>query len=297
MTVSLQVMIPTAGRPQLVQRTLESLTECTKPVGYLGARVIENGPASGARQVVAEFSDSGKTTYEHFAMPGKSGALNDALQDVVDDTLIVFFDDDVRISADTLMAYDCAASKSPLGYFFGGPTGADYDKPPPPWLVEHLPASARGWSRSEPGPVKLPVFLGFNWAAYAGDLKRIGGFDTRFGPGNATIATGQETDAQSRLLEVGLTGVYVPDAMVWHYVPTQRCSTSFAIERQRRNAFHYGMREPVDLRERVRWRINWMRAFRRLALGVWRGPQWRTAARIEMARYAGFLDGQRSLRR
>ena len=67
-----------------------------------------------------------------------------------------------------------------------------------------------------------PDFLGFNWAASASDLIRMGGFNEERGPG--TVSRGQETDMQERMLKDGMRGRYLPDALVWHYVPRARCS-------------------------------------------------------------------------
>ena len=63
------------------------------------------------------------------------------------------------------------------------------------------------------------IFLGLNWAAFASDLKEVGGFDPRFGPGSATGSTGQETAMQRRFLAAGLHGRDVPHAEVWHWIP------------------------------------------------------------------------------
>ena len=56
--------------------------------------------------------------------------------------------------------------------------------------------------------ITSPVFLGANWAAFARDLKEVGGFDPWFGPGSATGSTGQEQTMQRRLLGAGLHGRY-----------------------------------------------------------------------------------------
>jgi GT2 family glycosyltransferase len=43
---------------------------------------------------------------------------------------------------------------------------------------------------------------------------------------------GEETRLQQRLLKSGAKGVYLPEAVVWHYVPAERCSENWALERQ-----------------------------------------------------------------
>ena len=96
--------------------------------------------------------------------------------------------------------------------------------------------------------ITSPVFLGANWAAFASDLKEVGGFDPWFGPGSATGSTGQEQAMQRRLLGAGLHGRYVPHAEVWHWNPKDRCSPRWALHRAYRNGVKYGLqaRLPAD---------------------------------------------------
>jgi len=45
---------------------------------------------------------------------------------------------------------------------------------------------------------------------------------------------------QRRLLARGLTGVYLPSAIVWHYVPLERCTPQWTIERNYRQGVERG---------------------------------------------------------
>ena len=47
---------------------------------------------------------------------------------------------------------------------------------------------------------------------------------------------------QARLLERGVQGVYVREAMVWHYVPEERCSPKWVLWRAYRDGIRDGMR-------------------------------------------------------
>ena len=230
MADELTIVIPTHGRPTLLGRTLRSIALCDRPDGYAGCIVVENGPPSGAEAVVsdvaAEYPEAG-LRYLHHTQANKSAALNAALVDVPDDTLVVFFDDDVRVEPGVLTAY---AEAQRAGHYFGGATACDYEKPPPSWLLASLPLSARGFGGDE--AARVPFFLGFNWAAFAGDVRAAGGFDPEFGPGAASGARGQESEAQKALRAIGVQPRFVPDARVWHYVPQERCSFTWAVRRK-----------------------------------------------------------------
>jgi hypothetical protein len=88
--------------------------------------------------------------------------------------------------------------------------------------------------------VNSAAFLGFNWAAFAKDIRAAGGFDPDRGPGSPTGSTGQETDMQRRLLAAGLGGIYVPDAKVWHYIAADRSTAAWALERNYRQGVEHG---------------------------------------------------------
>ena len=164
----------------------------------------------------------------------KCAALNRALE-MLGGGLVFFADDDVRFSPQVLEEYSRAAQGVTHGCFFGGPTGVDYETAPPNWLKAYLPQSAVGWP--EAGRVldladPSQIFLGFNWAAFADDIKQAGGFNPLRGPGSRTGVLGDESEMQQRLASRGAQKVFVPDALVWHYVPSERCSAQWALRRR-----------------------------------------------------------------
>ena len=197
------VLIPTAGRAPLLRRTLESIEACAKPLSYRETIVIENGPAGDAESIVRDFAATLRARWVHVRQPGKSNALNHMVEQMRDE-LVVFFDDDVRLSPDVLTAYADAAAGIAGGHFFGGPFGVDYEKAPPPWLQRVLPRSAKGWDRPNGLPAGKQPFLGFNWAAFAADVRAAGGFDPHRGPGAATgLTVGDESILQRAMIARG----------------------------------------------------------------------------------------------
>jgi GT2 family glycosyltransferase len=239
--VPLCVVIVSHGRCHLLDRTLQSLESAERPAGYQGTLVVENGERFGAQAVVERFERSLQARYLFTESGRKTVALNLALAKC-GDTLAVFFDDDVRIAPGTLTAYAAAARKCGRGWYFGGPTGVDYEIPPPRWLCKFLPPSAKGMSfATDAETIAYPqYFLGFNWAAYAADLRRCGGFPTEFGPGTPS-GGGDETFMQLSLNRAGIRGRVVSSAMVWHHVPRSRCAPDWALSRARGSAFNEGI--------------------------------------------------------
>lgn len=289
MSADLSVVIPTAGRPDLLERTLRSLGQCGLPEGYRGVWVVENGAAAGARAVVGACRDELKARYLHVERPNKSHALNVALGRL-ESSLVVFLDDDVRVSPSLLEAYADAAGQNGAGHFFGGPMGVDYEEPPPDWLRRYLPPSAIGWEGNGSDPSEV---MGCNWAAFVDDIHRVGPFTTDRGPG--TSAVGQEHEMQARLARAGVRGRYVPDARVWHWVPRARCSPEWVLDRARRMGARNARGVPARPTDVLRWTGKWgaywavYRVRRALSLD----PEERFRARLYQSLCEGSLTGLR----
>lgn len=303
MAENLYIVIATAGRPDLLGRTLASLADCRKPDNYRKTIVVENGPKCGAEEIVKSFDARLRTQYVYVPLGNKSNALTTVLR-MVGECLIFFTDDDVRIHPDTLCAYAEAAIGTEMGKFYGGPTGADYEREPPSWLIDYLPNAAHSWQMT-PGVDSIPqagLPLGFNWAAFARDLRDAGGFDVKKGPGAVTGSTGQEADMEKRLLKNGVPGIYIPEAMVWHYVPVERCSPKWAA----RFAYRTGIWRGMDYRKQIptilgfpRWMFRkWLKkGFKVLRTLTSKDMRTYFDAYYEFRYFSGFMRGSRIARR
>ena len=303
MSISLVVMIATAKRTNLLERTLASLGECEKPSNYLETVVIENGSKTGAEKIVNTAPARLRARYLFEANGNKSAALNRGLQEV-GDRLVFFTDDDARLHPLTLMAYASAAGDKAGGEFYGGPVDVDYEHEPPEWLKSYLPPSARGWKpRGDAKSVVRPDFLGFNWAAFSSDLRAAGGFDTNRGPGSPSKSVGQEKEMQLRLLKRGLRAINVPQAMVWHYVPKDRCSVEWALKRAYQNGIQAGIEQssvgPNSGAPRLfgypRWLVkDWIsKAIKAVTKSMYKDSVSRFDASYHLRYATGFLQGIR----
>ena len=238
MNVSLSVLIPTHGRPRLLERTLESVARCTLPDGYEELVVIENGSRAGTEKLVEDLPERLNARYMHRERANKSYALNQALE-TIKDGLVVFFDDDVRVFPETIMHYARAAKKYGRGHFFGGSVKVDRQSNPPDWLNPSLPESVKGYTASN----KRKWYLGFNWASYSKDLKKCGKFNPKFGPGSTTGATGQEVDMQRRLRNSKIIPVGVENATVKHDIKSRNVNVRWMLKRKRKKGifeYHQG---------------------------------------------------------
>jgi hypothetical protein len=155
-------------------------------------------------------------------------------------------DDDVRLHSRLLVSYDEAAQGVERGEFYGGPVLIDAEHGlPPEWLRRFYPLTiAEPWLLPYADRTAIPggTFMGTNWAAFSADLLAIGGFDSRLGPGAATSASGQETEAQQRLAGSGARAVYVPDALAWHYLHREFLDPAWVRRRAFRHGLEWGIR-------------------------------------------------------
>jgi Glycosyl transferase family 2 len=220
MNVPLTIIVPSCSRVERLHQALLSIEKCHLPPGYQGMIIVENGPHRFLGDLVQAFHSSLGAVYKHIPKACKSAALNHALS-FVTPGLAVFFDDDITVGDRTLVGYSEAAKIYGRGHFFGGPTGIDCENPPPDWLLNMLPHSAKGIDRGNVIVVsKNSHFLGHNWAAWTEDIFDLGGFNENFGPGSWTLSTGQETEMQLRMMSQNYRSVYLPECRVIHYVPT-----------------------------------------------------------------------------
>jgi hypothetical protein len=245
--------------------------------------------------------------YRHRDEPGKSRALQSVIDELPDETAVVFFDDDIRADPGVLEAYDRALARWGPGHYFGGGFDVDYEQPPPTWLKPLLPRSAVGWT---PRPKELDAFtfLGFNYACWVADLRDAGGFDPNIGPGARSAGTegspvGQESDMQRRMAARGAKPICVPEAFVWHYVPADRCTPAWAAQRRYRNAWGIGLTRPApeDLRAprlfgapRYLLRRAWEgRLLRRMARLLRLDDELRCFIDVKTMEWEGYLQGVR----
>jgi GT2 family glycosyltransferase len=217
--------------------------------------------------------------YRHYPQPGKGRSIQWVVEQLREG-FVLFLDDDVRVCEDLLERYADSVQRHGRGHFFGGPLNTDYEVEPVAWLKRHLPKSVTGWTAKNPS---VPLhgkdrFLGANFGAFAEDVLEVGGFLPQIGPGAFQAGTpgnptGLELELQDRMLGRGYIPIYVEGAVVWHFVPRERCSESWALHRIFRNEFSRTLRLEAHQPARGRrlWRVPvrvWLRFMQAVVLAA-----------------------------
>lgn len=293
--IQIHIIIPTFQRPELLKRSLESLVNCNFPEAYKGTYVIENGPKCGVKSIVENFPQKFSLFYRYIKKANKSLAINSVVEEI-NNSYLILTDDDVRFSKNLIVEYYRAYETYGKKYFFGGPFGIDYEKEPEKMLLKYLPRSAKGLNLgSDEIMIFNHGFNGINYSVHSDIYKEIGGLDKDLGPGDKTISAGQESLIQDQLISNGIYGIYLPLAKVWHYVPQNRCTADFALNRIYKTSKYNALRYKKKIKKsglffdlifnKMRYYISWV--FEKLPLS----KTINFFFKFELSRSKGFLDG------
>lgn len=241
------IIIPTHNRVDRLQLLLDSIVAATLPENLATIVVAENG-SNVAKKSVEAYKDKLPIVYSHHEVGNKSRTLNEVIETIKEDALLLFFDDDIKISPNLIQQYENAINKFGRGYYFGGGLEPEYEKEPHPTLIPYMPLSNKHFDLSVNGNdtqfENFNFFLGANWACYKNDLDKIEGFSENFGPGASSKARGQESDAQRRLYEVGLRALAIHDAVASHWVPAKYVQEDWITDRILNSSVHRGKHAP-----------------------------------------------------
>jgi GT2 family glycosyltransferase len=204
----------------MIERLLIKLSQCAFPPQV--DIYIVDGSRSGTQAVCEANTVGNRVRYLYSENAGQAEATNLALRTSTAD-FFIFFDDDITVPANIIETYVEAAQRYGPGHFFGGPLVADAEVPCPPHLAPHLPPSAKGLSladhETEIRPSEFPFFFGANWAVFRSDLLASGFFLENLGPAPSKYTpVGDETELQHRLIKASVRAIYLPSAVIHHFV-------------------------------------------------------------------------------
>ena len=202
--------------------------------------LVTSGLPPAASEAHREAAPGWTVLAEH--RPGLSRARNRALAWTGDDDeVLAFVDDDAIVRPGWCEALARGWAEAPdTTACIGGPILPRYAVPPPAWLSDQVtPALTlldRGPEPRDLDPGCEEAVYGANISFRAGPLRRIGGFDPRWGHSADRVFFAEEDEAQRALGRLGYTTRYVPDAKVDHVIPPERLTRGSFVRRR----FAYG---------------------------------------------------------
>jgi glycosyltransferase involved in cell wall biosynthesis len=230
--VTVDVILPTFNRAPLLARTLASLSRARVPRDlHVRVIVVDNASTDGTRELIAReaMAFPHALEYTFVATPGKPHALNAGIA-LSDADLVGLIDDDEEI--DTAW-FECIreAFRNPNLDFAGGRCLPRWESQAPTWLGRGY-RGVIGWvdpgSESRPMDASYPgILMGGNAVIRRPLLKRAGPYSTALNRTGTRLLGCEDEDMYHRLLALGARGQYIPELIIYHFVPRQRLTKRY----------------------------------------------------------------------
>lgn len=230
--LQLDVVLPTHNRQALLARALDSLLRADVPPG-LNVRftVVDNNSTDGTRELVAARAADfgGRLTYLFEPCPGKPFALNAGIAATHGD-LIGLIDDDEEIDENWYRSIEEAFRSEDVD-FIGGRCLPRWGAERPDWLGKHY-KGVIGWVENglEPldfGPSFPGILTGGNAVITRKTIRKVGPYSTALSRTPTRLMGAEDEHLYFRLLEIGARGRYVPELVIYHFVPAQRMTKRY----------------------------------------------------------------------
>ncbi len=219
---SVTVAMLTYRRPEFVDAVVAVLDQfdvCDDVTGEL--LIVDNDPAGTARVAAEQFSGRG-LRYVHEPRPGIPAARNRALDEVADDRLLLFIDDD-EIPSERWLSHMVAAHRRFGGAGVVGPVISEFNGQMDAWT-----AAGRFFDRRRlPTGSPVTVAATNNLLLDMAEISVLGlRFDERF-----TATGGSDTLFSRQLTAAGRVLVWCDEAVVTDRVPASRLTRRWVMQR------------------------------------------------------------------
>jgi glycosyltransferase involved in cell wall biosynthesis len=304
---SVDVIVATHNRAGQIPRLLESIRNLRGLDRIkFSLLVCANACTDTTVAVVKAFSEtvSFDVVVLEEARPGKSYALNRALERSTADW-VAFFDDDETVDAGWFDAFSRLTERPGID-FFAGRYVAEFELPPPSWLPSrHTTTVLSRHDDETPEQAitrKESLFWGGNCAISRQALNVVKSFQTDLGRASGLNALGcEDVDMQLRLLAAGFSGVFSPELTIHHWTPKERVSKKYFRDKifwaghgQRR----YRQLDPTNEAppprllgiERWRFRIAVGALFGMAASAIMRNEPTRFAFELDLWQFWGYVS-------
>lgn len=218
------VVIPTRGRPQLLQRTIDSLA-ATDDAEQLELIIVDDGSDPPVAVDLGAFPGDARVVRQD---PGGLNVARTTGIAASQRAIVAFLDDDVRVERDWARGVAAAFNGANLAVM-AGRLFADPEQPLPDWIhprkLLYLSVLDLG---DEPQP--LPSWatpVGANISIARDWLERVGGFRGGLDREGASLLSGGDTELVQRIAAAGGTVSYWPAATVHHFIAAERLTRSW----------------------------------------------------------------------
>jgi len=228
--MKITVVVPTHNRSRLLARTITSLAE--QDLAPMEVVVVDNACTDDTQAVVQGLAKHvRRLRYVVEPQLGVSHARNRGAAEA-NGELVVFIDDDAVASRGWLGALTLAAQDSPGAAAVAGPIDLRWPRAAPSWV-----RGLEGWYGrydlgAERRTIDYPLYpFGSNLALRREAFLSVGGFPGELGPRGSVRIANEEDGLFRRVAARGWTVIYEPDALVYHWVHSERLSRRYLLRR------------------------------------------------------------------
>ncbi len=228
---TLDVVIPTYNRKELLAKTLASLAQAIKPAGLaVSVIVVNNNSTDGTEEAVAAVVAGFPMPLRHVleVQQGSSSARNAGITAGTAE-LIAFVDDDEEVDTDWLVVIAREFQDAAIE-FIGGPYLPKWVTPVPDWLppgyhaaIGAIPPKPRGSYNAGNGG----NLMGGNAVLRRSVFERVGLYALHLGRSGKGLLSEEDADMFRRILAAGIQGVYVPELTIRHYIAPERLTRAY----------------------------------------------------------------------
>src|SRR5215204_3339945 len=230
--MQLDVVIPTYNRSALLKKALGSLLHARIPPG-LEVRVIavDNNSTDDTKAAITEVAERSNVplTYLFEKRQGRSPALNAGIAVATGD-LIGFIDDDEEVDASWYETIFSAFTAHDVD-FIGGPYVPRFESDVPEWLPKSHTAVVGivdGGDKMVPFDASYPgILMGGNAVFRRETLTKVGPYSTALGRSGTRLLSCEDEDMYQRLMAAGARGLYLPQLIVYHFIPRERLTKRY----------------------------------------------------------------------
>jgi len=190
--------------------------------------IIDNNSTDKTIDLIQPFSKLLPLHVFKETQQGLAHARNKAIVEFKGEALL-FFDDDITVSLETLESYLQALQVYSDASFFGGKIYVDWQGDVPIWLKSDDLVLLNGlFGQYDLGNLDIVygdnhmLPFGANFMLRRSLIEQVGIFDTRLGVIGNAIGRGEETDYFNRAQKKELTGMYIAGAPVGHRFQKER---------------------------------------------------------------------------
>ena len=231
---TLDLVIPTFNRSNLLRKTLESVAQSDIPKSLkITIIVADNNSTDETRNVVESFKIEHENVELRYLLArdqGSSQARNAGIT-AGNGELIGFVDDDEEIRHDWFDVVMAAFRDNTLDYV-GGSCEPAVGVTIPEWFpleyngvigVVRAIASVTPYSATFPG-----ILMGGNAVLRRRVFTTVGLYNTDLGRKQQTqLMAGEDREMYLRLLASGMRGLYLPNLVIFHHIPATRMTATY----------------------------------------------------------------------